>query len=118
MARTVSLPITLGIDRVALEPALDLLAHAAELDGHLRDVAFVLLEQRDELVAARVLRCGGRRCEFRRRDFLWQMRRLDLAAFGERRGALDGAYELADVARPRVREQRARGGGGERRVGR
>src|SRR3954465_1028891 len=94
--------VALGIEPVALQPALHLLAHAPELDGDLADVAAVLLEQRDQLLAARVRRGLRGHGEPRAGDLFGQVRERDLAPVGEGGGSFERARELADVARPRV----------------
>src|SRR3569623_2548967 len=60
--------VALGVEAVALAPALHLLAYAADVLGDLADVALVLLAQRDALLAACIGRRACRRRELRGRD--------------------------------------------------
>src|SRR5205085_7028526 len=104
-SQTISAAIPLGIEAVALEPALDLLAHAPELGRDLGDVALVLLEERVELIATGIGRGSGGSAEACARDVIGQVLQRDLADAGELGGALDRTHELAGVARPGIREQ-------------
>src|SRR6185312_12015327 len=123
-----ALGLAAAFDAVLLHELAEVLAIDVGLARRVRDVAFVLLEERQDVVALEgrdpalfgVLerrvdvggahRDGARRARApRRRLFaahrLRQIARLDHLALGERHRALDGVDELAHVSRPLVRGQ-------------
>src|SRR5919204_4929688 len=107
------------IEVVPAQPTLHLRARLAHRLGDRGDVPAVLLEQGDDLLAARAVvggelhfrqTAGRRRHLHGRREVL----RLDDAFLGEDGRAGEAFLQLSDVARPGVTEHRPTGFRGER----